>query len=76
MGAWFPALYDLAMTPLERGGFLEIRKMLLRESVQQWVDGDENTMRTETNKHHLPVPPYRYLDAAAVRIDQDPKCGA
>lgn len=32
MDARFPALYDLAMSPFERRGFLEIRKTLLREA--------------------------------------------
>jgi ubiquinone/menaquinone biosynthesis C-methylase UbiE len=32
MGRWFAALYDTVMAPLERGGFQDIRKQLLRQA--------------------------------------------
>ena len=32
MGRWFAALYDTVMAPLERGGFQDIRKRLLRQA--------------------------------------------
>ena len=32
MGRWFAAFYDILMAPLERGGFQDIRKQLLRQA--------------------------------------------
>jgi ubiquinone/menaquinone biosynthesis C-methylase UbiE len=32
MGRWFAAFYDMMMAPLERGGFQDIRKSLLRQA--------------------------------------------
>ena len=32
MGRWFTAFYDMMMAPLERGGFQDIRKSLLRQA--------------------------------------------